>query len=101
MQVLILQAPSGSPIRAYKGGIVKYVGLNHETAGNYVEIDHGKGLVTRYLHCTIVTVDKGQKINPGQEIATVGTTGNSSGPHLHFEVRKGGIARNPERYLNV
>lgn len=94
-----ISAPSGSPIRAYAKGKVTAVVQGHDTAGNYIEIQHPNGLSTRYLHCDTTGVKKGQSVEKGALIATVGTTGNSSGPHLHFEVRRLGIALNPERYL--
>lgn len=94
-----IAAPKNSPIRAYAEGTVKNVVYGHKTAGNYIEVQHPNGLLTRYLHCNTVAVQEGQKITKGEVIAGVGSTGNSSGPHLHFEIRRLGIALNPERYL--
>ena len=67
--------------------------------GNMVEIDHGNNLVTRYAHASKVLVKVGQVVRRGQEIAEVGSTGRSTGNHLHFEVRYKGVAQNPVRFL--
>lgn len=87
-------------IVAVDGGTVVEVNTNPNVGyGLYVVIDHGNGLRTLYAHCNSLSVVKGQKVTQGQEIARVGRTGNSSGPHLHFEVRENGRAVNPENYL--
>jgi len=65
-----------------------------------VEIDHGNGLTTRYAHASLVLVRTGDLIVAGQRIAGVGSTGRSTGPHLHFEIRLHGIAQNPARFLD-
>ena len=67
--------------------------------GNYVIISHGNGVQTLYGHCTTLNVSVGQKVSQGQQIATVGSTGNSTGNHLHLEIRVNGIAQNPQNYL--
>jgi murein DD-endopeptidase MepM/ murein hydrolase activator NlpD len=71
----------------------------HPQYGNMVEIDHGKDIVTRYAHTSKVLVKVGQMVRRGQEIARSGSTGRSTGPHLHFEVRYKGMAQNPVRFI--
>ena len=71
----------------------------HPDYGNVVEIDHGNDLTTRYAHCSRILVKAGSVVKRGQPIAEVGTTGRSTGPHLHFEVRFRGVAQNPNRFL--
>lgn len=91
-------SPVGRPIRAAGAGVVVYSGL-HPQYGNMVEIDHGNGLVTRYAHASKLKAKVGDVVVIGQKIAEVGSTGRSTGPHLHFEVRVGGAAVNPNKYL--
>ncbi|MDO8412174.1 MAG: M23 family metallopeptidase [Gallionellaceae bacterium] len=90
--------PEGTPIKAAIGGIVVYAGL-HPQYGNMVEIDHGNDVVTRYAHASSLVVKVGQVVRRGQDIAKVGSTGRSTGNHLHFEVRFKGVAQNPQRFL--
>jgi murein DD-endopeptidase MepM/ murein hydrolase activator NlpD len=92
-------AQEGTPILASAGGIVLYAG-SHPQYGNMVEIDHGNDIVTRYGHASKLLVQSGQMVRRGQEIAEVGSTGRSTGNHLHFEVRYKGIAQNPRRFLD-
>jgi len=91
-------ANAGTPIYASAGGVVDYAGLDGGY-GNMVEIDHGNNLVTRYAHASKLLVKVGQVVRRGQEIAEVGSTGRSTGNHLHFEVRYKGVAQNPVRFL--
>ncbi len=93
-----LGAPAGTPIGAARGGIVTHAGPAG-TYGNLVIVDHGDGVTTRYAHCSTLDVAVGQNVTPGQRIGRVGSTGRSTGPHLHFEVRKGGKAIDPSPYL--
>ena len=90
--------PEGTPIHAAAGGIVVY-SEEHSQYGNMVEIDHGKDVVTRYAHASRLLVKVGQVVRRGQEIAMVGSTGRSTGNHLHFEVRYKGLAQNPAHFL--
>jgi murein DD-endopeptidase MepM/ murein hydrolase activator NlpD len=73
----------------------------HAQYGKMIEIDHGNGLITRYAHASKLNVKAGDLVVRGQRIATVGTTGRSTGPHLHFEVRQNGVPQNPARFLQA
>jgi murein DD-endopeptidase MepM/ murein hydrolase activator NlpD len=90
--------PTGTSIRASAGGMVVYSDM-HPQYGNMVEIDHGNQVITRYAHCSKLLVKVGQMVRRGKEIALSGSTGRSTGPHLHFEVRYKGTAQNPVRFL--
>jgi murein DD-endopeptidase MepM/ murein hydrolase activator NlpD len=91
-------APQGTPILAASGGIVR-TAAHHGSFGNLIEIDHGEGLVTRYAHAQVLLVKKGDLVRRGQMIARVGSTGLSTGPHLHFEVRLHDKPLDPRVYL--
>lgn len=88
----------GTPIVAAAGGVV-VVQEYHAAYGNMVEVDHGNDLITRYAHASQVFVKKGDIVKRGQKIATVGSTGRSTGPHLHFEVWVSGVPQDPQRFL--
>ncbi len=90
--------PAGTMIRASAGGMVVYSDM-HPQYGNMIEIDHGNQVITRYAHCSKLLVKVGQVVRRGKEIALSGSTGRSTGPHLHFEVRYKGMAQNPVRFL--
>lgn len=87
------------PIYAVKAGVVKTATYNN-SYGYYVIIDHGGGVETLYAHARTLTVSAGQTVSQGQTIAYVGSTGNSTGPHLHIEVRVNGAKKNPNNYIN-
>lgn len=91
-------APVGTPIYAAAGGVVAASEV-HPEFGNEVVIDHGNGLQTLYAHGSRLLVKAGDIVRKGQEIALVGTTGRSTGPHLHFEVHVNGVPVNPAKYL--
>ena len=91
-------AVSGTTIHAAAGGTVTYAGVRHDY-GWVVELDHGNGLTTRYAHASRLLVKVGDLVMPGDPIAAVGSTGRSTGPHLHFEVMRNGEATDPRRYL--
>jgi murein DD-endopeptidase MepM/ murein hydrolase activator NlpD len=91
-------APSGTPIHAAAGGVV-LAAMYHPVWGNVVEIDHGNALMTRYAHASRLHVKSGDLVKRGQKVAEVGSTGRSTGPHLHFEVHHRGIAQNPSKFL--
>jgi murein DD-endopeptidase MepM/ murein hydrolase activator NlpD len=93
-------AISGTGIRAAAAGVV-ISAERHPQYGNMVEVDHGKDLTTRYAHASKILVKAGQMVKRGQKIAEVGSTGRSTGPHLHFEVRIRGLAQNPDRFLRM
>ncbi len=93
-------AVPGTGIKAAAAGVV-ISAERHAQYGNMVEIDHGKDLTTRYAHALKLHVKPGQLVKRGQKIADVGSTGRSTGPHLHFEVRIRGIPQNPDRFLRM
>lgn len=90
----------GSPVVAAADGVVSWVGTR-EGYGHMVEIEHGNGLVTRYGHAQRTLVREGEIVSKGQTIALMGSSGRSTGPHVHFEVLQGGIAVDPSPYLAV
>lgn len=91
-------APRGTPIYAVGAGVVTFAGRNG-AYGNMVEISHGDGYKTRYAHAHTLDINKGDLVSKGQQIATVGSTGRSTGPHLHLEVFHKGMAVNPARHI--
>lgn len=95
---LDMAAPGGSAILAAYDGKVVAADYN-SSMGNYIMIDHGDSLYTIYMHASALYVSTGQEVSKGQKIAAVGTTGRSTGNHLHFSVRKGGNYVNPWGYL--
>ncbi len=95
---LDMAAPGGTAILAAYDGDVVGAAYNN-SMGNYIMIDHGSGLYTIYMHCSALYVSKGQSVTKGQKIAAVGSTGRSTGNHLHFSVRQNGNYVNPWNYL--
>ena len=91
-------ADVGTAVMAAAGGVVQ-LSEYHPQYGNVVELDHGKGLITRYAHNSKVMVKTGDIVKRSQVIAEVGSTGRSTGPHLHFEVRVDGVAQDPAKFL--
>ena len=95
-----IAAPTGTPIHAAADGVVVSAGWNRGGYGNLVDIRHADGTMTRYAHNSKIVVKKGQQVQQGQRISLMGSTGFSTGPHLHFEIRKGGNqAVNPIAFL--
>jgi len=91
-------AEAGTTVDAAASGKVIFADV-HPAYGKMVEIDHGNGLVSRYAHCSVLLVKEGDLVIRGQRVAEVGSTGRSTGPHLHFEVRLNGVPQNPARFL--
>ena len=97
---LDFQAEPGTPILAAAGGLV-VTQEYHAGYGNMIEVDHGNQLISRYAHARAVFVKKGDLIKRGQKIAEVGSTGRSTGPHLHYEVLVQGVPQDPRKFLNA
>lgn len=93
-------APSGTPILAADSGLVTVIPDNGNGYGNYIMINHGGGRVTLYAHMSGFAVSNGATVTQGQTIGYVGSTGNSTGPHLHFEVRVNGATTDPKSYFS-
>lgn len=94
------RAISGTPVTATAPGVVTKAGWNGGY-GRMVEIDHGNGFSTRYAHMSKIGVKVGQKVQRGSKVGRVGSSGRSTGPHLHYEVRRNGDAVNPLRFLKI
>lgn len=92
-------APTGTPVQATRSGKVAEVGYD-EGYGNYVVVDHGNGVKSRYAHLSEINVKEGQELQAGQKLGEVGSTGLSTGPHLHFEIMINGQHVDPERLIN-
>ncbi len=97
---LDFRGPIGTPILSAAPGRVSFVGRK-SGYGNVVEVDHGQGIMTRYAHLSAFTAQVGEQVRAGQQIAKMGSTGRSTGSHLHFEVRLNGVAVNPRRFLEA
>lgn len=94
-----IAARTGTPIRAADAGYVVMAGRDTWGYGNQIVIDHGNGFWTRYAHLNTIGIKAGQTVQKNQQIGTMGNTGRSTGPHLHFEVIQGGTRRNPQGFL--
>ncbi len=95
---LDIGSPSGTGVKAAASGTVVWAGYKG-SLGNLVVISHSNGVQTYYGHCSKIYVSAGQSVSQGQVISAVGSTGNSTGPHLHFEIRVNGVAYNPQSYV--
>lgn len=95
---LDIATSTGTPVVAAASGVVTFSGYKG-SYGNMLVISHGNGIQTYYGHCSKLYVPAGTKVTQGQTIAAVGSTGNSTGPHLHLEVRVNGVAYNPQNYV--
>ena len=95
-----IATPVGSKIIAARAGTVIHADNGYNGGyGKLIKIKHDDGYETRYAHLSSISVKKGQKVSIGQEIAKSGNSGNSTGPHLHFEIRLNGVAKNPTSYV--
>ena len=90
----------GKEILAAQDGVVSFVGYEENGYGNYISIAHGDTLKTLYAHCSKVLVKKGETVKNGQKIALVGSTGASTGNHLHFEIRINNLQVNAEEFVD-
>ena len=97
-QGIDLAAPIGVPIRAIRAGTVVFADPS-AGFGQLIVVRHENGMTSHYAHCGEIKVNPGQKVGAGQIIGAIGSTGLSTGPHLHFEVRFNGMAVDPERYV--
>jgi murein DD-endopeptidase MepM/ murein hydrolase activator NlpD len=97
---LDFKGPIGAPIYAAAKGVVSFAG-QRQGYGNCIEIDHGNGLLTRYAHMSAFRATLGQQVAPGTIIGAIGSTGRSTGPHLHFEVRLNDVPLNPRPFLEA
>lgn len=93
-----LAAPTGTPVYATADGLVQMAQW-YSSYGNYIQIGHGSDLETRYAHLSRIAVSEGSMVRKGDLIGYVGSTGRSTGPHLHYEVRVGGVAVDPVPYM--
>ncbi|HNX58184.1 MAG TPA: peptidoglycan DD-metalloendopeptidase family protein [Spirochaetota bacterium] len=94
-----IAAPQGTPVKAASGGIVRKTEYNKNGYGKLIVIEHEKDFSTYYGHLSKIEVNKGQTVKKGDNIGAVGSTGKSTGPHLHFEVRRGEKALDPDAYI--
>src|SRR5690606_9581945 len=94
-----IAAPTGTPVLATTEGVVTAAGYDRGGYGRYVEVRHPNGLRSFYAHMSALEVQVGQAVAGGPAIGKVGSTGSSTGPHLHFEIRRGGARLNPANYL--
>jgi murein DD-endopeptidase MepM/ murein hydrolase activator NlpD len=97
---LDFSAPFRSPVYNTGPGIVIYAGPKGEY-GKVVEIDHGGGIVTRYAHLHRTLVVRGQRLGEREQIGQLGSTGRSTGPHVHYEVLVNGVPQDPEKFLAI
>jgi murein DD-endopeptidase MepM/ murein hydrolase activator NlpD len=95
-----LRRTAGTPIRAAMSGTVTFTGLGG-SYGNLTKIDHGNGVRTWYAHQSAINVEAAETVTAGEIIGRLGSTGNTTGPHLHLEVRAQGVPVDPEQWLNA
>ncbi len=95
-----IAADIGTPIKAFSDGVVEFIGESTKY-GLYIQLDHGNGVKTFYCHCSELLYGKGKRVEVGQTIALVGDTGDTTGPHLHLELKKDNILLNPLYYIEL
>lgn len=95
-----LKADTGTPVLAFASGTVDYIGES-DIYGQYLQLRHGNGVTTFYAHCSKLCVQQGQKVTVGEKVAESGATGEVTGPHLHFEMKKDGVRLNPAYYIET
>jgi len=95
-----LAARTGTTVRAFAAGTVDYIGES-DVYGLYLQLDHGNGVKSFYAHCSRLCVQQGQTVALGEKVAESGATGNVTGPHLHFELKKDGVRLNPAYYIGA
>lgn len=95
-----LKADTGTPVLAFASGTVDYIGES-DIYGQYLQLRHDNGVTSFYAHCSKLCVQQGQKITVGEKVAESGATGEVTGPHLHFEMKKDGIRLNPAYYIET
>ena len=95
----IANGGGGNILAADSGTVIVAGWMDNAGYGNRIIIDHGNGYLTLYAHLSLVQVKVGQTVNPGDVIGQMGSTGRSTGTHLHFEIRKGGVLESPLNYL--
>lgn len=95
-----LKADSGTPVLAFASGTVDYIGES-DIYGQYLQLRHGNGVTSFYAHCSKLCVQQGQKVTVGEKVAESGATGEVTGPHLHFEMKKDGVRLNPAYYIET
>lgn len=95
-----LAVNTGTDVLCFADGVVDYIGEDG-SYGKYVQVDHGAGLTSLYAHCSALCVRAGQRVAAGERLAQSGETGNTTGPHLHFELKLNGVRLNPVYYIEV
>ena len=95
-----LAADTGTPVLAYASGTVDYIGES-DIYGQYLQLRHDNGVTSFYAHCSKLCVQQGQQVTVGEKVAESGATGDVTGPHLHFELKKDGIRLNPLYYIQT
>ncbi len=94
-----LRAEEGTTVQAFAAGTVDYIGES-DIYGQYLQLSHGNGVTSFYAHCSKLCVQKGQQVQAGEKVAESGATGDVTGPHLHFEMKKDGVRLNPAYYID-